>query len=96
MSNPKSFIGQAFSRRSFKVGLILVALSVLLLGLMVVYYVFHLGVKPCEGLPTDAQNCGDADFGGLFFIMAAVPAFLIGVIALVLSSVSVWLKRTKE
>lgn len=47
-------------------------------------YAFHWGIKPCTGMPGDADNCGDADLGGVGFIMLGMPITMLGLIGLVI------------
>ncbi len=55
------------------VGLIIITVGPL------VYYKFHLGIKPCSSTSaekiSDASNCGDADFGALYFWFIGGPMF---------------------
>ncbi len=78
---------------SIKWALANIALGVLILCGIFVYYGFHLGVKPCKGLPSDASNCGDGDFGGLYFLIIGVPITLFGMISLAVSIVSNHFKK---
>jgi hypothetical protein len=51
--------------------------------IVVPYYAFHWGVKPCTGTPADLDNCADADLGGLFFIMLGLPIAMLGVAGII-------------
>jgi magnesium-transporting ATPase (P-type) len=76
-----------FSKKPIAVSLIIIAAGLLIMGATFVYYGFHLGIKPCEGLPSDAANCGDADLGGVVFIVVGAPITLFGIVSLLVSSV---------
>jgi len=52
-----------------------------------VYYGFHLGIKPCTGSSSDAANCGDADLGGVIFVVIGVPITLFGIVSLLVALV---------
>lgn len=71
-------------------------LGLLVLGCMFVYYHFHLGIKPCEGLPTDASNCGDADLGGVYFIFVGFPLIFLGIVGLLADYIRRYLKRNTK
>lgn len=76
---------------------ILVSLAIIVLGLFItcgifVYYGFHLGIKPCKGLPADAASCGDGDFGGVVFILFGVPIMLFGLVSLAAAVLLKWLR----
>lgn len=42
------------------------------------YYWLELGVKSCKGPPTDLNNCGDADMGGIGILFLGFPILVIG------------------
>lgn len=65
-----------------KLSLICIAVGVIVLAGVFPYYYFEWGIKSCQGLPTDAANCGDADFGGVLFVLYSLPFFVLGVIGL--------------
>ena len=75
--------------------LCIIVLGLLITSLTFVYYGFHLGIEPCKGLATDAANCGDADLGGVGFILIGVPIILLGVIGLVIKLVWGYIKRKR-
>jgi hypothetical protein len=62
--------------------ILLAVLGILILLSIFPYYWLHLGVKACQGLPTDASNCGDADFGGLGLLVLGLPIFIVGITGL--------------
>lgn len=74
------------------VSLIIIALGFCITCGIFVYYGFHLGIKPCKGLPTDAANCGDGDFGGVIFILFGVPIMLFGLVSLGMAVLLKWLR----
>lgn len=61
-------------------------IGLVITGLIFPYYAFHWGIKPCDE-PGAGANCGDADFGGLVFIVIGVPLVAVGLICLLLSAV---------
>jgi hypothetical protein len=78
-----------------------IALAVTVVGLLVTlfvfpYYGFHMGIKPCEGLPSDAANCGDADLGGVMFVVIGVPIMAAGLVSLLCYGVVRFIKRKKK
>lgn len=76
-----------------KISLAVIGTGLLTISFIFIYYYFHLGVKPCKGLPTDASNCGDADFGGVYFILAGIPLILIGIVGLSIACVRYYYRR---
>lgn len=76
-----------------KASLATISTGLVTVGFTFIYYHFHLGIKPCEDLPTDASNCGDADFGGVYFIMVGVPIILIGIIGLLIAGIRYYCQR---
>lgn len=76
-----------------KISLAAIGIGISILGLMLVYYYLHLGVKPCKGLPTDASNCGDADFGGVYFLLIGAPLILSGGVGCMVACVRYFLRR---
>jgi hypothetical protein len=62
--------------------LIITLVGLLIMSVVLPYYAFHWGVKPCTGMTTDAANCGDADVGGVGFILIGLPITLLGLIGL--------------
>lgn len=71
-----------YKKKPVLASLILIAVGVLVTSGIFVYYGFHLGIKPCKGLPSDTENCGNGDFGGLYFILIGVPIIIFGVVRL--------------
>ena len=76
-------------------------LLVTLVGLLIssfifVYYHFHLGIKPCQGLPTDADNCGDADLGGIIYPLVGVPIACVGLVGFIVSLVVGLVRRHRQ
>jgi hypothetical protein len=76
--------------RILKANPVKVSLTILVAGLLIVslifpYYAFHWGIKPCQGLPSDAANCGDGDFGGVLFLVSGGPLVLYGTVTLILA-----------
>ena len=72
---------------AIKVPLIITAIGVLVTLLIIPYYAFNLGIKPCEGLPTDPLNCGDADFGGVVFAFYGGTIMYYGLTALAVGAI---------
>jgi hypothetical protein len=68
-----------------KISLGLITVGLLLVATMFAYYHFQWGVKPCKGLTTDPANCGDADFGGIYFLLGGLPFVLAGIVGLISS-----------
>ena len=60
--------------------LVIIAIGLLIMAVAVPYYAFDWGVKPCTGALTDAANCGDADLGGMAFIMLGLPLAVLGIL----------------
>jgi len=81
-----------FSKKPIAVSLIIIAAGLLITSGVFVYYGFHLGIKPCEGLPSDAANCGDADLGGVVFIFVGIPIALFGIVSLLVALVMTYAK----
>jgi hypothetical protein len=75
--------------------LCIIAIGLFVSGLTFVYYGFNLGIKPCEGLASDAANCGDADLGGVGFLLIGVPITLLGIISLVINLVLGYVKSKR-
>lgn len=73
---------RSFSKKSIVASLLIAALGLLIISGMFVYYGFNLGIQPCEGLPSDAANCGDADLGGVVFVFVGLPIALFGIVSL--------------
>lgn len=82
----------ALRKKPVLVSLIIIALGFCITGGIFVYYGFHLGIKPCKGLPTDAANCGDGDFGGVIFILFGAPIILFGLMSLAATTLLKWLR----
>ncbi|HSX42860.1 MAG TPA: hypothetical protein VLF59_02120 [Candidatus Saccharimonadales bacterium] len=80
----------ALRKKPLLVSLIIIALGLCITCGIFVYYGFHLGIKPCKGLPTDAANCGDGDFGGVIFILFGVPIMLFGLMTLAAAVLLKW------
>ena len=76
-----------FNKKSNIVYLSIVAFGLLISCGTFIYYGFHLGIKPCQGLASDVSNCGDADIGGIGFMMIGVPIMLLGIISLAVNFV---------
>jgi len=71
-----------FKKKPILASLIVIAVGILITSFMFVYYHYHLGIKPCKNLPSDAANCGDGDFGGVFFFLIGVPVTVFGIACL--------------
>jgi hypothetical protein len=71
----------------------IVVTGMVIMSFTFVYYRFHLGVKPCTGSTLDAANCGDGDFGGLYFLITGAFVIFIGTIWLLVGSVKHYLKH---
>jgi hypothetical protein len=82
--------------RLAKISLLLILAGLMISSFVFVYYHFHLGIKPCQGLPTDAANCGDADFGGIIYPLIGVPVAFVGLVGLVVSVVMGLVRRNKQ
>jgi hypothetical protein len=67
------------------VSLVVLAVGIAIVALVFPYYALHWGIKPCQGLPTDAANCGDGDFGGAIFLLGGAPLILYGFATLLLA-----------
>lgn len=80
-------MSKILKQKSNIVYLCIIGIGLCFIGAGFGYYAFHLGIKPCESLPSDAANCGDADFGGVGFIIIGVPIALLGIISLVINVV---------
>jgi hypothetical protein len=63
--------------------IIITLIGLLIMVIVVPYYAFHWGVKPCTGTSVDAANCADADLGGVFFIMLGLPIAVLGVAGII-------------
>ena len=72
--------------------LVVFGAGLLIASFVFVYYGFHLGIKPCKGLPTDAANCGDADMGGVIFVVVGIPIALFGFVSTLLTLLMARLK----
>ena len=75
-------------------------ITIILIGLQIIalsfiYYGLHLGIKPCKGLSTDASNCGDADMGGVVFVLIGAPFILFGILCLTINLFIGYLKRRR-
>ncbi len=68
-----------------KLSLAIIAAGVLIISLVVPYYALNLGIQPCQGLLTDAANCGDADLGGVVFVFGGAPLVAYGLVTLILA-----------
>lgn len=68
-----------------KFSLAALVIGIVILSLIFPYYHFHWGIKPCTGLPSDASNCGDGDFGGVNFVLAGLPFVAAGVLGLLVA-----------
>lgn len=79
--------------RLVKLSLGFIGAGLLTLSLIFAYYHFHWGVEPCKGLPSDPSNCGDADFGGVYFVLVGVPLILAGLLGLVYAAVRHVMKK---
>jgi membrane protease YdiL (CAAX protease family) len=86
----------AYMTKFAKACLILIVIGLLISSLLFAYYHFHWGIKPCEGLPTDAANCGDADLGGVVFVLIGVPLALLGLVGLIASTIAGFVDRHKR
>jgi hypothetical protein len=60
------------------------------------YYYFEWGIQSCQGLPTDAANCGDADMGGVLFVLYSLPFFALGILGLAYAGVRALIRRYKR
>lgn len=74
---------QLYKKKPVLTSLIIITTGLLIFAAMYAYYALNLGIKPCKGLPSDAANCGDGDFGGIYFILIGLPLILFGIILLV-------------
>lgn len=83
------------SDKANRIYLALIVIGVLITSVTFVYYGFHLGIKPCTGLPSDAANCGDADLGGVPFLLIGIPIALLGILSLCLSLIWHRIKRSR-
>lgn len=83
-------------RRLAKVFLLVMLAGLLISSFVFVYYHFHLGIKPCQGLPADADNCGDADLGGIIFPLIGLPIAFLGLIGFVISVVMIFVRRRRQ
>lgn len=83
---------RSLARKPVAVSGIIIAAGLLIASFIFVYYGLHLGIKPCQGLPSDAANCGDGDFGGAIFLLLGVPVVLFGIVSLLTSLLLRWLK----
>ena len=72
---------QHIKTKSVKITFAIMLLGIAIMAFVIPYYAFHWGLKPCQGLPTDANNCGDADIGGVVFIVVGFPIALLGLIS---------------
>lgn len=82
--------------RLFKISSTAVIFGLLAISLMFAYYHFHWGIKPCQGLPTDASNCGDADMGGVYFLAFGAPSLFLGTMGLITSAVMAIFNRHQD
>jgi hypothetical protein len=78
-------MAHSFPKKPVVVSLWIIAAGLLILSGVFVYYGLDLGIKPCQGVPSDAANCGDADMGGVIFVFAGAPIALLGIVSLVIS-----------
>ncbi|MEK7594361.1 MAG: hypothetical protein AAB436_01840 [Patescibacteria group bacterium] len=82
-------------RRHFRAKQNKVLLGITILGLIIISFAFlyyavpNFHIKPCSTDSAqqkfDAANCGDADIGGVGFVLLGVPIFLFGLVALCIS-----------
>lgn len=64
-----------------KQSLIFIGIGILIILMIFPYhYILKLGIQPCKGLPSDASNCGDADFSGFPFLLLSFPFIFAGTI----------------
>jgi hypothetical protein len=75
--------------------LLITTVGLLIMAIVVPYYAFHWGVKPCTGTPIDAANCGDADLGGVGFILIGLPITLLGIAGLCVRWVLIRIRNKK-
>lgn len=79
--------------RIVKFSLICIAIGVIILAGIFPYYYFEWGIKSCQGLPTDPANCGDGDFGGVWFVLFGLPFVGLGLLGLVYAAIRALLRR---
>ena len=79
-----------------KLSLICIVAGVVILAGIFPYYYFEWGIKSCQGLPTDAANCGDGDFGGVLFLLYSLPFFGLGLLGLAYAAARALLRRYKR
>ena len=83
-------------RKSTKIYLGIILLGLVISSLTFVYYGFNLGIKPCNGFPSDAANCGDADLGGIGFILIGIPIVALGVVGFLVHMVWDFIKASRR
>ena len=79
-----------------KLSLICIVIGVIVLAGIFPYYHFEWGIKSCQGLPTDAANCGDGDFGGVLFVVSSLPFFGLGLLGLAYALIRALIRRYKR
>jgi len=82
--------------KTVKLSLICIAAGVVIFAGIFPYYHFEWGVKSCQGLPTDAANCGDGDVGGVVFVLYSLPFFAIGLLGLTYAAARALIRRYKH
>lgn len=63
--------------------IVITVIGLLIMSIVLPYHYFDWGIKPCMGTPADVDNCGDADFGGVGFIMLGLPIAILGIIGII-------------
>jgi NADH:ubiquinone oxidoreductase subunit 6 (subunit J) len=76
-----------------KFSLICIVIGVIIFAGIFPYYYFEWGIKSCQGIATDAANCGDADMGGVLFMLYSLPFFALGALGLVYTAVRAIVRR---
>jgi hypothetical protein len=82
--------------RTVKISLVSIAIGIIVLASIFPYYYFEWGVKSCQGLPTDPANCGDGDFGGVWFMLLSLPFIGAGLLGLAYALVRNLIRRNKR
>ncbi len=82
--------------KTVKLSLICIIVGVIIFAGIFPYYYFEWGIKSCQGLPTDAANCGDGDVGGVVFVAYSFPFFCIGLLGLACAAIRALIRRYRH